>query len=214
MASNELNRSKFINLIKSDLIRSKIIGNQKGAISTLEILKLPIYSQFRLTVLIRSATNKTVVLNKIAKLLLRFFYKIEIGANVKIGHSVFFPHPMCIVIGDDSTIGDEVSIAQFSTIGGNFRKIKTRNGSTQKLPIIGNKVIIGPGAVIGGPVIIGSNVIIGANSVITKDIPSNCIAYGTSKLSKNRIEVDPTGAYSIISDVAHTETHNKNGTQQ
>ncbi|WP_321018774.1 DapH/DapD/GlmU-related protein, partial [Eisenbergiella porci] len=45
--------------------------------------------------------------------------------------------------------------------------------------ILGNNVWIGGGAIILPGVTIGDNVVIGAGSVVTKDIPSNTIAYGS-----------------------------------
>ena len=44
--------------------------------------------------------------------------------------------------------------------------------------MIGNNVWIGGGAIIMPGVTIGNNVVIGAGSIVTKDIPSNVIAYG------------------------------------
>ena len=44
--------------------------------------------------------------------------------------------------------------------------------------IIGNNVWIGANTVILPEVHIGNNVVIGAGSVVTKNIPSNCIAFG------------------------------------
>lgn len=44
--------------------------------------------------------------------------------------------------------------------------------------IIGNNVVIGPNVNIVENVKIGDNVILGAGSVVTKDIPSNCMAIG------------------------------------
>lgn len=50
---------------------------------------------------------------------------------------------------------------------------------TQTAPvIIGDRVWIGGGVIIMPGVTIGDNVVIGAGSVVTKDIPSNVIAYG------------------------------------
>lgn len=43
---------------------------------------------------------------------------------------------------------------------------------------IGNDVWIGGNVVINPGVTIGDNVVIGSGSVVTKDIPSNVIAYG------------------------------------
>ena len=50
---------------------------------------------------------------------------------------------------------------------------------TQTAPVvIGDNVWIGGGAIIMPGVTIGDNVVIGAGSVVTKDIPSNTVAYG------------------------------------
>ena len=50
---------------------------------------------------------------------------------------------------------------------------------TQTAPVtIGNNVWIGGGVIIMPGVTIGDNVVIGAGSVVTKDIPSNVVAYG------------------------------------
>lgn len=50
---------------------------------------------------------------------------------------------------------------------------------TQTAPVtIGDNVWIGGGAIIMPGVTIGDNVVIGAGSIVTKDIPSNTIAYG------------------------------------
>ena len=45
--------------------------------------------------------------------------------------------------------------------------------------IIGDNVYIGYEAVILPGVTIGNNVVIGARSVVTKDVPSNCVAVGS-----------------------------------
>lgn len=66
---------------------------------------------------------------------------------------------------------------------------------------VGNNVFIGIKTIILPGVTIGDNVIIGAGSIVTKDIPSNCVAAGvparvTRKLEdyykKNRDRIDKT----------------------
>lgn len=61
---------------------------------------------------------------------------------------------------------------------------------------IGNHVWIGGGVVILPGVTIGDNVVIGAGSVVTKDIPSNTIAYGNPcrviKENKRALEQNDT----------------------
>jgi len=47
---------------------------------------------------------------------------------------------------------------------------------------IGNNVWVGTGVIILPGVTIGDNVVIGANSVVTRNIPSNSIAYGSPAL--------------------------------
>ena len=125
---------------------------------------------------------------------------IEIG-DVRIGRRFFMPHPQCIIISSGVDIGNNVHVGQYVTIGGNFKKVrKNADGSVQKLPRIGSRVMIHPGAVIGGPVVIGDDVIIGANSVVTQDVPSNTIVIGNNKHLKYLIEVCPEGgSYSRLS---------------
>lgn len=91
-----------------------------------------------------------------------------------------------IIIGDNALIAPNVQIyTAFHPLNAKdrFGEVK-ENGvfefcKTQTAPvIIGNNVWIGGGAIILPGVTIGDNVVIGAGSVVTKDIPSNKIAYG------------------------------------
>ena len=52
---------------------------------------------------------------------------------------------------------------------------------------IGDNVWLGYGVVVMKGVTIGENTIIGLNSVVTKDIPSNCIAAGNPCVVKKYI---------------------------
>jgi serine acetyltransferase len=170
--------------------------------SIARILLLPIYQQTRVLLLVRLATEGAHWIRPVARFLLRALHSIEAGESLHIGRALRLPHPQCIILGDGVRIGDDVSIAQFVTIGGNFRKSRRRVDFIQQLPIVGSRVVIGPGAVVGGPVTIGDDVVIGANAVITKDIPSNRLAYGLSQVSTRRIVVDPTGGYSELDGTA------------
>jgi serine O-acetyltransferase len=130
---------------------------------------------------------------------LKLFF-IEVGKDTQIGEFFFLPHPRCIIIADNVILGNYVNIGQYATIGGNFKKTKTtKTGMVQKLPIIGNNVVVAAGAVVGGPVTIGNDVIIGANAVVTKDIPNNKIVTGNNKISTRDIKVDNTcGEYKYL----------------
>ena len=54
-----------------------------------------------------------------------------------------------------------------------------------KPPYIEQNVRIGSGSIIFPGVRIGENTLIGAGTLVTKDIPSNCIAYGNPLVIKN-----------------------------
>ena len=103
-------------------------------------------------------------------------YNIEIGKNFYANHN--------LVILDDAKVkfGDNVFIAPNCGIytAGHPIDIKERNeGIEYARPItVGNNVWIGGNVVILPGVEIGDNVTIGAGSVVTKNIPSNVIAYG------------------------------------
>ena len=91
-----------------------------------------------------------------------------------------------IRIGDNALIAPNVqiytafhptnAIDRFGTPkeDGSFEFCKTQTAPV----VIGNNVWIGGGAIIMPGVTIGDNVVIGAGSIVTKDIPSNVIAYG------------------------------------
>lgn len=143
---------------------------------------------FRLSVLYRIAhhfrENNYRLLSAVFTRLIRLNSPVDIEVAAKIGEGIVFAHPLCIVIGGKVKIGKNCKIMQGVSLGGSLGK-KKECGQSQ--PILGDNVFIGAGAKIIGPVTIGDNVIIGANSVVTKDIPSNCIAYGIpAKIKFNR----------------------------
>ena len=102
----------------------------------------------------------------------RFLTGIEIHPAVKIGKNLFIDHGMGVVVGETTTIGDNVSIYQGVTLGGTKWEKKKRH------PTISDNVVIGAGAKVLGPISIGKNSKIGANSVVTKNVPSNVTVIG------------------------------------
>lgn len=119
------------------------------------------------------------------------FNKMNIPYSVKIGGGLFIPHAECIIINENCIIGNNVTILQGVTLGGNV--FKEKNG--RRSPTIGNDVLIGAGAKILGPVSIGDNSMIGANAVVVKDIPENSVAVGIpakviKKAEKSFIELE------------------------
>lgn len=111
---------------------------------------------------------------------------IFFGNNCEVNMNCTFLDDNLIRIGDNALIAPNVQIyTAFHPTNaverfgepkqdGSFEFCKTRTAPVT----IGNNVWIGGGAIILPGVTIGDNVVIGAGSVVTKDIPSNKIAYG------------------------------------
>lgn len=111
---------------------------------------------------------------------------IYFGNNCEVNMNCTFLDDNKIVIGDNALIAPNVQIyTAFHPTNsknrfgekkedGSFEFCKTQTASV----VIGNDVWIGGGAIIMPGVTIGDNVVIGAGSVVTRDIPSDKIAYG------------------------------------
>lgn len=111
---------------------------------------------------------------------------IYFGNNCEVNMNCIFLDDNQITIGDNALIAPNVNIyTAFHPTNAVDRFGKTKEGGTfefcktQTAPVtIGDNVWIGGSVVIMPGVEIGDNVVIGAGSVVTKDIPSNMIAYG------------------------------------
>lgn len=111
---------------------------------------------------------------------------IYFGNNCEVNMNCTFLDDNKIIIGDNALIAPNVQIyTAFHPANaverfadpredGSFEFCKTRTAPV----IIGNNVWIGGSAVIMPGVTIGDNVVIGAGSVVTRNIPSDKIAYG------------------------------------
>ena len=119
-------------------------------------------------------------------------FDIDFGCHTHIGNDTVinlnctFLDDNLIIIGDNALIAPNVQIYTAfhpTNAGERFGEMK-EDGSfafckTQTAPVrIGSNVWIGGGAIIMPGVKIGDNVVIGAGSVVTRDIPSDKIAYG------------------------------------
>ena len=92
--------------------------------------------------------------------------------NIK--KSVYFPHPIGIVIHPKVEIGESCVIFQNVTIGqGKYNHERLRD-----VPNIGDNVTIYANSVIIGGVNVGKNSIIGAGSIVINDVPENAIVAG------------------------------------
>lgn len=95
-------------------------------------------------------------------------YGIQIPRTTRIGYGFYIGHGIGIVINGGTTIGNNVNISQFLSIGSN-------KGTPA---VIGDNVYIGPNVCIVEDVHIGNNVTIGAGAVVIKDILENATVAG------------------------------------
>lgn len=106
----------------------------------------------------------------------------DYGYNIVIGDNFYANHNLVILDCADIKFGNNVFIgpncgfyAAEHPIDADLRN----QGLEYAKPIkVGSNVWIGGGVTVIGGVTIGDNVVIGAGSVVTKDIPSNCVAVG------------------------------------
>ncbi|WP_439370454.1 serine O-acetyltransferase [Bradyrhizobium sp. PMVTL-01] len=97
--------------------------------------------------------------------------QVSIHPAASLGSGVYLDHATGIVIGANVVIGDDVTILQNVSIG-RHSELPARS------PRIGRGVYIGGGATILGDISIGDFAKIGAGTVVTSDIPAGCTAVG------------------------------------
>lgn len=102
---------------------------------------------------------------------------VRLGADCRLINVKFGSEPYLV------TLGDHVSITEttFITHDGAVWCFRDRFPDVDLFGriTVGNNVFIGWGVIILPGVTIGDNVIIGAGSIVTKEIPSNCVAVGS-----------------------------------
>lgn len=99
-------------------------------------------------------------------------FGVDIHPAAKIGYGLMLDHATGIVIGETSTIGNNVSIMQSVTLGG------TGKESGDRHPKIGAGVLIGAGSKILGNISIGEGAQVCAGSVVLKDVPAHSSVAG------------------------------------
>lgn len=104
------------------------------------------------------------------------------GKFVHIGKNFYANFNLTLVDDCEIAIGNSVMIAPNVTICAGTHPVNPnlrREVAQYNLPVhIGNNVWIGAGAIIMPGVRIGDNTVIGAGSIVTKDIPSDVVAFG------------------------------------
>lgn len=129
----------------------------------------------------------------------------DYGYNISIGDNFYTNHNCVILDGAKVSFGDNVFIAPnccFSTAGHPIDAEQRNSGLEIALPItVGNNVWFGAGVIILPGVAIGDNVVIGAGSVVTKDVPSNAIAFGNPCKVQREITEEDKNKYPIFKEI-------------
>lgn len=115
---------------------------------------------------------------KLLRPLARLIEKLILRSNscclsplATIGRNLKLEHPVGLVVGHGVVIGDNVTIYQHVTLG-------SRSINGRACPMIEDDVVIYAGAVVIGGVRLGKGAIVGANSVVTRDIAAGQVVYG------------------------------------
>jgi len=99
-----------------------------------------------------------------------WFFKIEVSRSAKIGAGLRLPHPMGIIIGPNTTIGEGCDL---------YADVRLVLGhGCKRGPSIGDGAFLGDGAKVVGDVRVGAGAVIGVSSVVTRDVPANVTAVG------------------------------------
>jgi len=102
----------------------------------------------------------------------RLLTGIEIHPGAKLGRRLFIDHGMGVVIGETSTVGNDVTLYQGVTLGGTGKEHGKRH------PTLEDNVVVGGGAKILGNIVVGRNCRIGAGSVVLRSVPDDSTVVG------------------------------------
>ncbi|MCD5397327.1 serine O-acetyltransferase [candidate division NPL-UPA2 bacterium] len=116
--------------------------------------------------------KRAPLLPRLISQLARHITGIEIHPGAKIGKGLFIDHGMGVIIGETSSLGDNVTLFQGVTLGGTGKERGKRH------PTLGNNVVIGAGAKILGNITIGDDVQVGANAVVIRSVPPRSTVVG------------------------------------
>lgn len=94
-------------------------------------------------------------------------FAVDIHPATRMGMGIMLDHGTGIVIGETAVVGDNCSILQNVTLGGNGKESGDRH------PKIGDNVLLAAGAKVLGNIRIGNCSKVAAGSVVLKDVPAN-----------------------------------------
>jgi serine acetyltransferase len=103
------------------------------------------------------------------------------------------PHPFGILTGATCTIGEDVTLMHFCSLG---PKDPWFQGDQSDMnapihPTLEEGVYVSMGAMILGPVTVGAWSVIGANAVVTEDIPPFSTVFGNNRILRSTDSAPP-----------------------
>lgn len=102
----------------------------------------------------------------------RFISNVDIHPGAQIGERFFIDHGACVVIGETTVVGNDVTLYHGVTLGG------TSWNKGKRHPTLEDGVLVGAGAKILGNIVVGKNARVGANSVVVENVPDGCTVVG------------------------------------
>lgn len=127
------------------------------------------------------------------------FYANWGGKNVCMGHHVYANFHLTLIDDTQITIGDHVMFGPHVVVCSGThplsKRLRIKQAQYNKPVHIGNNVWIGANCIIMPGVTIGDHTIIGAGSIVTKNIPSNVIAYGSPCIVVRELNEDDEQYY-------------------
>jgi serine O-acetyltransferase len=106
---------------------------------------------------------------------------IDIHPGAQIGAGLCIDHGTGIVIGETTTIGDNVKIYQGVTLGA-LSVNKSAAGSKRHPTIEDGVVLYSHATILGGDTTIGHDTIVGGNVWLTTSVPANSFVYHSSQV--------------------------------
>lgn len=94
-------------------------------------------------------------------------FAIDINPAARLGRGLMLDHGSGIVIGETAIVGDNCSILQNVTLGGNGKESGDRH------PKIGKNVLLAAGAKVLGNIVVGDCSKVAAGSVVLQAVPPN-----------------------------------------
>lgn len=125
------------------------------------------------------------------RILVEWFFSIEIPWNTKIGKNLALFHGQSLVMTNRVIIGENCTLRQCTTIGNR----QLHGGGFSASPVIGNYVDIGSNACIIGDVKIMDHVKIGSGAVVVKSVSAYSTVTGNPGVVRRRKDIDQNLAY-------------------